>query len=102
VVVTSIAVIAAAGWAVVDWTFIPMITPWVMIVLLMEVSFLEPRRAAARIVDESLRAVRCPACGYDLHGLAKAADGCTVCPECAAAWRLHARQDEARGHVSAL
>jgi hypothetical protein len=31
---------------------------------------------------------RCLACGYDLDGLALAADGCTVCPECGAAWKL--------------
>ncbi len=30
----------------------------------------------------------CAACGYDLSGIAEAreADGCTVCPECGAAW----------------
>ncbi|MBL8757394.1 MAG: hypothetical protein JNK35_03060 [Phycisphaerae bacterium] len=30
----------------------------------------------------------CPACGYDLTGQPVAGDGCTVCPECAAAWRV--------------
>jgi hypothetical protein len=30
----------------------------------------------------------CAKCGYDLDGLAAAPDGCTVCPECGAAWRL--------------
>ncbi len=30
----------------------------------------------------------CPACFYELDGLARESDGCTVCPECGAAWRL--------------
>lgn len=30
----------------------------------------------------------CPACGYNLKGLEPQDDGCTVCPECGAAWRL--------------
>ncbi len=39
-------------------------------------------RAGAR------RAGLCAACGYALAGLASDLDGCTVCPECGAAWRL--------------
>ena len=31
---------------------------------------------------------RCQACDYDLTNLAPEADGCTVCPECSAAWSL--------------
>lgn len=30
----------------------------------------------------------CPVCTYNLRGLECEADGCTVCPECGAAWRL--------------
>lgn len=30
----------------------------------------------------------CAACGYCLSGLVVETDGCTVCPECGAAWRL--------------
>lgn len=30
----------------------------------------------------------CPSCGYHLQGLAPDPDGCTICPECGAAWRL--------------
>lgn len=32
------------------------------------------------------RLTRCMACGYDLAGLGIDDDGCTVCPECGAAW----------------
>lgn len=30
----------------------------------------------------------CGSCGYSLQGLGEAADGCRVCPECGAAWRV--------------
>ena len=32
----------------------------------------------------------CPSCGFDLSALSPEPDGCVVCPECAAAWRLPA------------
>ena len=32
---------------------------------------------------------RCGSCGYDLAMLPDEDDGCTVCPECSAAWQLH-------------
>ncbi len=32
----------------------------------------------------------CPGCGWDLRKALPAADGCTVCPECEAAWKLTA------------
>ena len=35
-----------------------------------------------------LRLRRCPSCAYDLATLTPEPDGCTVCPECGAAWRL--------------
>jgi hypothetical protein len=43
------------------------------------------RAAARRLVA----AAACPACGFSLAGVpADAGDGCTVCPECGAAWRV--------------
>ena len=42
-------------------------------------------RAAA---SHCLRERICPSCGYRLDGLTPESDGCTVCPECAAAWRV--------------
>jgi hypothetical protein len=38
---------------------------------------------------------RCPSCGYDLTGCDTAEDGCTVCPECGAAWRIGPAQPSA-------
>ena len=29
----------------------------------------------------------CPACGHGVRGIPPGPDGCTVCPECGAAWR---------------
>lgn len=37
---------------------------------------------------EMLARARCASCGYSLVGVPREADGCTVCPECAAAWRV--------------
>jgi hypothetical protein len=46
------------------------------------------------ILDESI----CPSCRYPIGDIPAAEDGCTVCPECGAAWRLPARgAGEARG-----
>jgi hypothetical protein len=41
-----------------------------------------------RTVNEFLNGELCPACGYSIRELAAEPDGCTVCPECGAAWRL--------------
>jgi len=35
-----------------------------------------------------LRHGRCAGCGYVLTGTPRGEDGCTVCPECGAAWRM--------------
>jgi hypothetical protein len=43
------------------------------------------RRAAVRRI---LRLRLCPACAYDLGAAPTADDGCAVCPECGAAWRV--------------
>lgn len=43
---------------------------------------------AAAIRRVMLAEERCASCAYPLVGLQVEADGCTVCPECGAAWRL--------------
>lgn len=35
----------------------------------------------------------CPSCVHSLKGLLPSGDGCTVCPECGAAWRLPATHE---------
>lgn len=57
----------------------------------------ERRIRRRRIAAAILRQGRCAHCGYDLQGLeADARDGATICPECAAAWRLDASSIAAR------
>jgi hypothetical protein len=45
--------------------------------------------------DAMLGMRRCPSCSYSLANLDIEADGCTVCPECGAAWRLSALPTDA-------
>jgi hypothetical protein len=49
------------------------------------------RRRGRRLM---LRERRCVACDYDLRGLPPEPDGCTICPECGAAWRLEGEGTE--------
>lgn len=46
-----------------------------------------PPLANAAYTQALLHEAICPTCGYDLFGAEPEADGCTVCPECGAAWR---------------
>ncbi len=61
-------------------------------------------RRRRHIRDAALACTFCPSCLYDLQALTAQADGCTVCSECGAAWRLVAeteapmRSDSPRGH----
>lgn len=48
------------------------------------------RRMSDQLRDGYLRASRCPSCGYSLHDLTPAPDGCTLCTECGSAWRVGA------------
>ncbi len=56
-------------------------------VLLRVIAGMRARKVVARCLNER----KCPACSYSLAGIAPEPDGCTVCPECGAAWRLTAR-----------
>ncbi|MBY0112662.1 MAG: hypothetical protein K2Y21_07565 [Phycisphaerales bacterium] len=42
---------------------------------------------------EMLRKCLCPHCRFSLVGISPDPDGCTVCPECGAAWRLTVTND---------
>ncbi len=44
------------------------------------------------VVIAFLEERRCASCGHDLAGCTPEADGCTVCPECGAAWRLQSKR----------
>jgi hypothetical protein len=45
-------------------------------------------RPAAVVEQTMLRQRLCPVCATDLAERATAHDGCVVCPECGAAWRI--------------
>jgi len=53
------------------------------------------RRAVAHFAMARQAVGRCCGCTYELKGLVPDDDGCTVCPECGAAWRLPAGPDGA-------
>jgi hypothetical protein len=68
--------------------FIAYLSPWSGVILLAEFKYLGPRRLALEAIHNSLAAGRCPACLYPLTELPLARDGCVICSECGAAWRL--------------
>lgn len=65
--------------------------PWAIVgAMIATAVFLLPisRAAACRLRRTLLAAGRCASCGYPLERIEDATDGCRVCPECGAAWRL--------------
>lgn len=46
------------------------------------------RLRAASLVRAMLAEWRCPSCAYDLRHLNAHEDGCVICTECGAAWRV--------------
>jgi hypothetical protein len=51
--------------------------------------------------DALLAAGICPSCAYGIAGIPPGSEGCVVCPECEAAWRLkEMRGDSEDGHAS--
>jgi hypothetical protein len=62
----------------------------VVAVLLVLYSWFAGRRNDRRAIDACLSIEVCPGCGNALAGLAVEDDGCRICPECGAAWRLPA------------
>jgi hypothetical protein len=57
------------------------------------VRFLRRGRTAAAVVRHG----HCAACGYALLAVQPGADGCRVCPECGAAWRVIPRATGGEG-----
>ncbi len=64
----------------------PLAAPAVLLAML-----LVGRRHVRRLfVPVMLKHACCPSCGHTLTGLTPEDDGCVVCPECGAAWRMMA------------
>ena len=53
-------------------------------------SWIANREAYERAARSMRHGSNCPQCWYDLAGHEHEADGCVVCPECGAAWRVAA------------
>ena len=95
-VVVSCIVGAAVGIAIITGArFMPGLPMWVpgvvVAVIILTVASIRSARSAGRraaaAADLFLREGRCAGCAYVLDGVAPAADGCVVCPECGAAWK---------------
>ncbi len=85
-IVPSVAVIALAYW-----TSASMDLLWVGlcgIVVGMGLRLAAREETWVKLMPRRLDEGRCPVCEYRLDNLAVEEDGCTVCPECGAAWRL--------------
>lgn len=51
-------------------------------------SWIANREVYERVARSMRHGSNCPQCWYDLAGHGHEQDGCVVCPECGAAWRL--------------
>ena len=93
-VVVVATLIVAAFWAIGPDVaglsiFSIIIAPTMAVVLTALATLRTAWRDRAWTLRQSMgRLARCAACGYDLSASEPEPDGCTVCPECAAAWRL--------------
>lgn len=73
-----------------DWVWFPwhgiVTISWIAaFVLLLRLGYLSD---PSLFVTAMFRRRRCPACAYDLSGMPEDDDHITICPECAAAWKL--------------
>jgi hypothetical protein len=85
-VVRFIRKVASGGFG---WDFVPalaFVAVWVFLARRSQTAF--PDRPGWWVAEELRRLGRCPSCAYKLTSLPVEADGCTVCSECGAAWRL--------------
>ncbi len=55
------------------------------------IAWLQWKMGAKHTRAELIYRRRCASCGYSIDGFKPDEDGCTVCPECGAAWNLASR-----------
>jgi hypothetical protein len=65
----------------------------------MPVALIVVLRRKRERVSQLSKTQACLACGYSLKDLPSDPDGCTICPECGAAWRLEREEDSSLGGV---
>lgn len=78
----------AANWFDVFLRYEEVTTAAIFIPVLAWLLCSRSRRSEMKAIRFALERLSCPACAYDLTGAAPAKDGCTVCPECGAAWQM--------------
>ncbi len=101
--VVAAAVLGAANFGPVVIALIlfsPVAATWITLLAMSLVSAGEWFGAESNLIKAAmLRECSCPSCDYDLSGVEPAPDGCTVCPECSAAWRMDAPKYQPRQRV---
>ena len=80
-----------AVWVAIVWSpdYRPSLTVFVLaLVVLLAAHAAGHMLYAPRVLEQPRARRACAGCDYDLEGIPPEADGCTLCPECGAAWRL--------------
>ncbi len=90
ITLVGIAAIALVGPDVVGLTiFSVVIAPTMTVILTALANIRTAWRERSQVLRVSMNSRKlCAACAYDLSSHEPEPDGCTVCPECSAAWRL--------------
>lgn len=92
-----VAVLVTIGWMTAEFgpqvlaftLFSPVSSTIILLICVAGVASVNWIRERAELIKRSnVRAGRCPACAYPIGELEPEADGCVVCPECGAAWRV--------------
>jgi hypothetical protein len=95
--VLGVTVVVTRGWGSLS-AYGVLVWPLAIALPIATVSLLQWKhhggRRAQRAVALLAALRRCAACGYDLSVIIPEPDGCRLCPECGAAWRLPASAPE--------
>lgn len=78
--------IAGPGWVNIALTALAVFA--LLFVAALPFAVLVVRRSKRKRLSQLSKTQACLACGYSLKNLPIEPDGCTICPECGAAWRL--------------
>jgi hypothetical protein len=70
------------AWAIFGGSVLTGLMPMTIVLLITR------NAGGRRIARQYVRAGYCGSCGYDIVGVDAGDDGCRICPECGAAWRV--------------
>jgi len=91
-VVRAIGVARISGWAGLIMPVVCGAGIWLIVTAALQYERFAARRRGLRLLA---REGHCLRCLYSLRGIPPQKDGCTVCPECGAAWRLAPETEKA-------